>query len=130
MSHYPADADPQEIRIDGDVLGRLTSGTAVKAFLPPESRCGTCILEDPDGRALQIRWDPELIPYLGLWWDNGLCAEGPVIAVEPTTGYGDDAAIAIATGRILQLEPGRDHIWWIEVSGGPDLGIEPAIEPP
>ncbi|WP_111765949.1 hypothetical protein [Nakamurella deserti] len=103
---------------DRDVLAELPAGTAVKAFVQPGTAVDTATLIRPDGTVLTLRWDARALPYLGLWWDNGCCAQTPVIAVEPCTGLGDDAAAAVVTGRILSLPPGGHHSWWLHTEVG------------
>lgn len=111
--HYPA-RDQVTLK-HNDVLAELTPGSAIKAFLPPDDRCSGAVLIDPDGQRLEMRWDPGRTPYLGLWWDNAGFAEIPVIGIEPSTGYGDDAAETLAAGQLLWLAPGAGHSWWLEV---------------
>jgi galactose mutarotase-like enzyme len=104
---------------DRDVLAELPAGTALKAFVDPGTAVDTAGLVHADGAALTLRWDARAVPYLGLWWDNGCCASTPVIAVEPCTGFGDDAAEALARGMILSLPPGARHRWWVQVEVSP-----------
>lgn len=104
---------------DRDVLAELPAGAALKVFVEPGTSVDSADLVRPDGAALTLRWDVRELPYLGLWWDNGCCAHTAVIAVEPCTGFGDDAADATAQGRILSLAPGARHSWSLQVMVAP-----------
>ena len=104
---------------DRDVLAELPAGAALKVFVEPATPVDSAELVHADGAALTLRWDARTVPYLGLWWDNGCCAATPVIAVEPCTGFGDDAADATALGRILSLAPGARHRWSLQVVVAP-----------
>ncbi len=84
----------------------------------PDRPISEASLVHPDGARLTMRWSPEA-PYLGLWFDNGKFARGPVIAIEPSTGYYDRLTTAIELGRVSVLEPGSPLTWWVEVRAEP-----------
>lgn len=111
---HPAGA-PDFVFSDGDVLADLPTGSAIKAFVRSPGRVDRALVAHADGAVLSLTWDSRSLPYLGLWWDNGFCSETRVIAVEPCTGFGDDAATAAATGRVLMLAPGERSSWWLRV---------------
>ena len=69
-----------------------------------------------NGDTLSLSWDPALLPYLGLYWDGGEFTDTPVMAIEPSTAFGDSAARAVAEGRIRLLEPGRPFTWWLHLT--------------
>ena len=89
-------------------------GSAVKAFA--EGPVASASVEHADGAALTLAWDPALLPYLGLYWDGGEFTTVPVVAIEPSTGYGDSAARASADGRVHELRAGSPFRWWIDVT--------------
>lgn len=96
----------------------LPSGVGRKLYLLPDARVGTAGLIDTDGSWMRLTWDPKLVPYLGIWLDNGAYARHPVIAVEPATGYYDDLTVAVSNQRLTQIHPGQPRRWSIEVSLG------------
>ena len=89
-------------------------GAAIKAFVA-ESQSSASVVHG-NGDALTLTWDPDLLPYLGLYWDGGEFTDTPVVAVEPATAFGDSAARAVAEGRIRMLEPGRPFRWWLQLT--------------
>ncbi|UKA63144.1 hypothetical protein [Arthrobacter sp. FW306-04-A] len=94
----------------------LPKGEAFKAFLPPEESVESARLVDGDGRSLDLAWSATEIPHLGILWDNTCFASEPVIAIEPTTGFGDALTNAAACGRVATIAPGQRQLWSLEVS--------------
>lgn len=122
-------ADPRtRIRVDGDPglieeypgprrardWPAAVGEAAVKAFTAEPVSSASVV--HANGDALTLGWDPELLPYLGLYWDGGEFTETPVVAIEPATGYGDSAARAEADGRVATLTPGVPLRWWLTVA--------------
>jgi len=76
----------------------------------------------PDGSALRLDWDARGLPHLGLYWDADEFTPTPVVAIEPSTGRGDSAALAAAEGRVRMLSSAAPLRWWVGVThseGGP-----------
>lgn len=88
-------------------LDGIAAGEGRKIYLPTRVRAGWCALEDPDGASLRLTWDPEVVPYLGVWLDHGLNSREPVVAIEPTTGFYDSLERADRDGRVSIVAPGR-----------------------
>jgi galactose mutarotase-like enzyme len=99
----------------------LAAGAGRKLYALPDAKIGTAALVDADGAWLQLEWDPTIVPYLGIWLDNGAFARHPVIALEPTNGFYDDLAQAAKDHRVPQVHPGSPLRWSIEVR----LGVGP-----
>jgi len=89
-----------------------TAALKVFAVEPPSSAA----VVHANGDTLTLSWDPDLLPYLGLYWDGGEFTDTPVVAIEPSTAFGDSAARAVAEGRIRLLEPGRPFTWWLHLT--------------
>jgi hypothetical protein len=87
---------------------------AIKAFVGEPQSSASVV--HGNGDALTLSWDPVLLPYLGLYWDGGEFTDTPVVAIEPSTAFGDSAARAVAEGRIRFLEPGRPFSWWLQLA--------------
>ena len=96
----------------------LPKAVGRKLYLPPEAPISTAALIDGDGCWLQLAWDPTLVPYLGIWLDNGAYARHPVIALEPTTGYYDDLAQAVSHRRLHRVRPEQPLKWLLKVTLG------------
>lgn len=87
---------------------------AIKAFAAEPQSSASVVHRNGDN--LTLTWDPELLPYLGLYWDGGEFTDTPVVAIEPSTAFGDSAALAMDEGRIRTLEPGRPFRWWLQLT--------------
>jgi galactose mutarotase-like enzyme len=64
------------------------------------------------GSAIEISWDRNLTPYVGIWMCNGDLAGYRQIAIEPATGGGDRPHLAVPPPL---LNPGQQLQWWLEV---------------
>jgi galactose mutarotase-like enzyme len=96
----------------------LPKGAGRKLYLLPDAGVGAASLIDADGPWLRLAWDPKLVPYLGIWLDNGAYVRHPVIALEPSTGYYDNLTVAVSNQRLPQIHPGQPLRWSVEVSLG------------
>jgi galactose mutarotase-like enzyme len=103
---------------DTESVLALPKGAGRKLYVLPDAHAGTAALLDADGAWLHMAWDPALVPYLGIWLDNGAYARHPVIALEPSTGYYDDLTLAVSNQRVPQIQPGRSLRWSVEVRLG------------
>lgn len=94
------------------VIGTEQTGDGRKYYAPgpvAEGWCGlTC---ERSGDWLRMEVDPERVPYLGIWVDEGMYNIRNAIALEPSIGYYDvlDRAIANGTARIV---PPRGSCAW------------------
>jgi galactose mutarotase-like enzyme len=96
----------------------LSEGAGSKLYVAPETHVGTASLIDGDGSWLRLTWNPDVVGYLGIWLDNRAYARHPVIALEPTTGYYDDLALAVSQGRASSISPEQPLQWTVEVTMG------------
>jgi hypothetical protein len=109
--------DGTRIRID--VVGPPSLKRGRKFFAMPEARAGWArVVRQPRGEWLQMDWDSERIPYLGLWIDEGLLNHEAVAAPEPTTGFYDSLAVAWAKQEVSTVAAGDTVTWSIAVSVG------------
>ncbi|ALE05696.1 hypothetical protein AL755_09750 [Arthrobacter sp. ERGS1:01] len=104
---------------------RLAPDTSLKAFVDPGVRADAAVLAVGGGRTLRIGWNPDQLPFLGLFWDNGEFAAQPVIAVEPSTAWGERLSTAAQEGRVLTLSRGRPLDWVLALSAGSGGGTRP-----
>jgi galactose mutarotase-like enzyme len=95
----------------GDRLSRLAEGSSTKMFLPRGSvdRAG---LRWGSGAAVELRWDPRLTPYVGVWVCNGDLGGYRQVGIEPATG-GNDGPDPLAPPPLLQ--PGEEFEWWLTI---------------
>jgi galactose mutarotase-like enzyme len=64
------------------------------------------------GLAIEIAWDKQVSPYVGVWVCNGDLGGYHHIAIEPATGGGDRPHLAVPPPL---LAPGEELQWWLEV---------------
>ena len=100
------------------------SRTAEKRFVGPLAR-GEVGLRTADGReALQFRFDPREIPFVGLWtnyggWSGAGTAPYFNLAIEPSIGDADSLADARTRGTAGRLAPGAERRWRLEIRVAP-----------
>lgn len=103
--------------VDGlDIVDSVASGDARKYFVDPSSRIPSVGLRDPSGASLEMTWDTDELPYLGVWLDHGLLAPHPVFAIEPTNGFGDSLQRCVDRSTIRSLAPGASRSWSISIT--------------
>lgn len=109
--------DGQQVRIDR--TGPASLKQARKFFWLPEMRAGWAgLIRRPEGDWLRMQWDPERVPYLGLWTDEGAISHTTVAAPEPTTGFYDSLALAWSKKEVMVLDPGAVRTWSLLVRLG------------
>ena len=109
---------------------RAAGHGALKAFSTGSHSSARVV--HPDGSALRLDWDPRALPHLGLYWDGDEFTPTPVVAVEPSTGRGDSAALAAAEARVRTLSSAAPLHWWLELAyspGGPAEGSQQTARP-
>lgn len=84
--------------------------------------CVKVITADGDGK-LEISWDHQKIPHLGLWLNMGAwsgCGSSPYcnLGVEPTTACADALSAAMAGGSDHWLAAGESVSWSLRVQIG------------
>lgn len=115
---------PQAINLQGkpvriDRTGLPALKQACKFFVLPETRVRWAgLVRKPAGDWLRMDWDPDKVPYLGLWVDEGALSHTTVAAPEPTTGFYDSLAVAWDKKEITVLEPGATQTWTLTVQIG------------
>jgi galactose mutarotase-like enzyme len=115
---------PTAITVDGnqvpiDQIGPPSLHRARKFFVLPNVRAGWVgLVRRPSNAWLRMDWDPNLVPYLGLWADEGALNTESVATPEPTTGFYDSLAVAWNKKEITHLEPGAAQSWTVSVRLG------------
>jgi galactose mutarotase-like enzyme len=109
--------DGQRVRIDR--TGPASLKRARKFFVEPETAVRWAgLVRRPAGDWLRLDWDPTLVPYFGMWVDEGAISHETVVALEPMTGYYDSLAVAWQKGRVATIEPGEVKSWTLQVRLG------------
>jgi galactose mutarotase-like enzyme len=103
-----------------DVVREAQQHDYRKVYLRPHQAVASAALRQMEtGRQLTMRWDSSAAPYLGIWVDEGTYTESPTVAFEPSSGYYDSLAHALALGRASTLPSGVRANWWVEVALSP-----------
>lgn len=106
-------------------LAEVPVGAGCKVWCPPDSAPEQASLVHSDGASLTLAWDSRKVPFLAVWADHCRGSREPVIALEPSLGFGDDVDTASARGQVARLAPRTEIEWSLEV----DLSPAPAVVP-
>ena len=96
-------------------LAEVPHGTGRKAWCPPDSTPEQATLVHSDGARLTLAWEVGHVPFLAVWVDHWRGSREPVVALEPSLGFGDDVDAAAARGQTTRLEPNSPIAWSLEV---------------
>lgn len=101
-----------EIEVEGGgALASLSEGTSTKRFLRRGS-VDRVRLSWRSGASIEVVWDPDVTPYVGIWACNGDLGGYRQIAIEPATGGADRPHLAVPPPL---LDPGEELAWWLEI---------------
>jgi hypothetical protein len=115
------------VRIDS--VGPDSRHQARKFFIPPEVSIDWAgLVRKTFGDWLLLEWDPDEIPYLGLWIDDGRISHETVIALEPMTGYYDSLATAWDKQRVAMIGPDEIRSWSLSITLGTAERLFPVEE--
>jgi galactose mutarotase-like enzyme len=113
-----------EIGVEGgDALAKLAEGTSTKRFLRRGS-VDRARLSWASGAAVEMAWNPDVTPYVGVWACNGGLGGYRQMAIEPATGGGDGPHLAVPPPL---LQPGAELSWWLEIRDARAAGLRPAL---
>lgn len=120
---WPAAKSANQETIDLAVAGRITDEIGDKLFaLSPHE--GWCAIERKRlKRRIELHFDPNILPALGLWicyggWPEQGVERQQCVAPEPCTAQGDSLATAAAQGRARLLGPQAQDLWALELRAG------------
>lgn len=105
-------------RLDLCQVPGLGDNLCVKGFAGPLHQGFAAIENTYTGERLDIKWDPDLVPYVGLWINRGLGGFHH-IALEPCTGIPDSLAIAASEWKeVRTIQGGAALHWSLRISIG------------
>jgi hypothetical protein len=116
---WPEAMAPDGQRVRLDEVGPPGLGRGRKFFALPDARPPWAeVRRVESGHWLRLGWDPQEVPYFGLWVDEGMVNSAAVVAPEPTTGWYDDLALAWSKGEVTVLPAGGVRTWTLVVRVG------------
>jgi hypothetical protein len=102
-----------------DVVGSPSLRHARKFYSLPDQPVAWAVLRrEPHGAWLRMAWDPQEVPYFGLWIDEGLLNAESVAAPEPATGFYDSLALAAEKQQVAVVAAGAEVRWTLSVQLG------------
>jgi hypothetical protein len=102
-----------------DEVGSPGLGQCRKFFALPDVRPSWAeVRRVASGHWLRLEWDPQEVPYLGLWVDEGAVNSEAVVAPEPTTGWYDELALAWRKGTVAAVPARGIQRWTLVVRVG------------
>ncbi|MBX3084638.1 MAG: hypothetical protein KF716_23575 [Anaerolineae bacterium] len=104
---------------DLDRVRDATHHSHRKFYLPPDQPAAWAgLLQETAGQWLRLSWNPDQVPYLGLWFDEGSVSPLATMAFEPATGYYDKLPRAWENQRLTRLPPNATFEWHLDIQIG------------
>lgn len=107
-----------DVRLDELALPDPRQGY-LKCFAGPLAAvdCSAILYNSRDGDRLEVRWDANAAPYLGLWLTRGGYRGWHHLAIEPTNAPYDRVDVAArdsGCASAVVLSPKSRRSWWVE----------------
>jgi galactose mutarotase-like enzyme len=108
-------------RVDLSRAGDIGDDTGDKLYAAVPGEGWAAIERRRAGLRVQVGFDAELTPHLGLWlcyggWPEGQANRQQCVALEPCTAAGDSLAEALEMGWARTLAPGQSAFWWMTIA--------------
>ncbi len=117
--HWPEAVNPSGQRVRIDHTGAPSLKLARKFFVLPEISVGWVgLVRKPLNDWLYLEWNPDQVPYLGVWVDEGALSHETIAAPEPTTGFYDSLAVAWEKKQVTNISPNEMQTWTLKVHIG------------
>jgi galactose mutarotase-like enzyme len=101
--------------LPSEPFDELASGSSLKVFTATTVEQVELVR---GAHRLAMSWSASALPWLGLFWDAGEFAGERVIAIEPSTGFGDSLLDATATRRVLTVVRDAPLLWSLDLRAG------------
>ena len=120
---WPRTVDQRKNGIDLSVAGSPGDGVGDKLFAEAPAEGWAALERVGPGLRIEVRFDPQQCPWLGLWlcyggWPAGNTRRQQCVAIEPCTAPADSLAEAIAGGWARSLAPEESDEWWVRIGVG------------
>lgn len=102
--------------IDLSFAGEIGDGIGDKLFAAAPKEGWAALERSRHGVRIEMGFDPQRTPWLGLWlcyggWPEGKAERQQCVAIEPCTAPGDSLAEAVEKGIARHLTPGEAAVW-------------------
>jgi len=97
-------------RYEAGMEMELAEGTSRKLFLARGSTSSKNLRWLSSGKGIEMRWDPNLTPYVSIWACNGDLGGYRQIAIEPALGGYERPG-----PETPMLDPGAALEWWLAI---------------
>ncbi|MHA7963952.1 DUF4432 family protein [Paenibacillus sp. CAU 1782] len=112
---FPSASTKKGDVVDLSTLESEAGGHGEKYYFTEPLQEGYAAIIDPaSGAGIQFLFEPEEVPYLGIWAHYGAFGHY-TFALEPATGYLDHLGEAYAMGKVKQVAGGEKASWRLEV---------------
>ncbi|TFD96988.1 DUF5107 domain-containing protein [Jeotgalibacillus sp. R-1-5s-1] len=99
-------------QLDLSRMEPIEAETVEKFYFLNRMKQGWCRTVQEDlGRKLVYTFDPEKVPYLGVWKTHGGFQGDYNFALEPCTGIYDDVYVAEKIDKVSKIPPESNHKW-------------------
>jgi hypothetical protein len=116
---WPQTADCSGQTVELNRVASPSAGTAEKLFTPRLSE-GLCGILLEANESIAFRFDPRLVPYVGIWqchggWPATAASKQFTVALEPCNGRPDSLEEAITRNECATLPGYGTMQWWMEI---------------
>ncbi len=88
-----------------------------KFYVQPNQHIAwVAVVDEESGCELRLDWQPEQIPFMGLWIDEGTYNAQPVAAPEPCNAYYDSLDRAVENGTAPVIAPKAEMRWELRLT--------------
>ena len=100
-----------------DLVGSPELNRGRKFYLEPEHPIGwVALVDEHQNCQLHMSWDPDFLPYCGIWIDEGALNRVASVAIEPTSGYYDDLSLAWEKQRLASIQTESCQSWTVTLT--------------
>ncbi|MBI9101583.1 MAG: DUF4432 family protein [Spirochaetales bacterium] len=115
--NFPKTLNRNKKKIDLSIIPEKNPEGMQKYYFKDRVKEGICSLHNPqDGMSINLEWNPEKLPYLGIWVNEGGWANQFNIGIEPATAGMDSPTAGRKYGMESILKPYSSFEWSLDIS--------------
>ena len=116
---WPETKTPQGEPFALDQIGSRERHKYRKLYLSPHQPVAWAAMRQGEaGQWLRLGWDAQLVPYLGIWVDEGAVNTVAAAALEPSNGFYDTLERAWNNQRVLHVNSDQPYRWYMDIEIG------------